>query len=394
MARRGPVLEESVFAETPDQELMERSTSRFLDSHFPVSRIRGLADQDDTFEPSRWREGAALGWTTLLVPEAAGGGSVSGNGVADLLIVSRLFGHHAAPGPLLGTNVVAAALGRWGSAEQHAGPLAALISGEAVAAWGHTSTVVSPPRSRSEVLATTTGDGVVLSGRVPMVEGASVASHVLISAGGAGGADRHSQYLVPLAAPGVELSRLNSVDLTRRYDDLVLRDVALSVDAIVGVPGSADEHDDELLDLAATILLGEMVGAMARAFAITLEWTVDRYSFGRPLGSYQAIKHRMADIRTQLEASEAVAARAAGALGRDDADARSWVAAGMAYVARCGPELVQECVQLHGGIGVTYEHDLHLFLRRVVIDAALFGSPDDFERRLGALVVASEGIAL
>jgi alkylation response protein AidB-like acyl-CoA dehydrogenase len=379
-----------MFADTPDQELLERSTSGFLDSHFPVLRIRELADLDDTFEPDLWREGASLGWATLLVPEAAGGGSISGNGVADLLIVSRLFGHHAAPGPLLGSNVVGAALGRWGSAEQQAGPLAALISGDAVAAWGHTSTSASPPRSRSEILATPTGDGVVLSGRVPMVEGASIASHVLVSAGGAGG---RSQYLVPLDAPGVELSRLNSVELTRRYDDVVLRGVILPAGAVVGAPGSADDHDDELLDLAGTILLGEMVGAMARAFAITLEWTVDRYSFGRPLGSYQAIKHRMADIRTQLEAGEAVAARAAAALGRGDADARSWVSAGMAYVARCGPELIQECVQLHGGIGVTYEHDLHLFLRRVVIDAALFGSPDDFERRLGALVVASEGIA-
>ena len=97
-----------MFAETPDQELLETSTSRFLDSHYPVSRIRQLADEDTTFDAALWREGAALGWTTLLVPEAAGGGSISGNGVADLLVVARLFGHHAAPGPLLGTNVVAA----------------------------------------------------------------------------------------------------------------------------------------------------------------------------------------------------------------------------------------------------------------------------------------------
>ena len=378
-----------MFAETPDQELLETSTSRFLDSHYPVARIRQLADEDTTFDAALWREGAALGWTTLLVPEAAGGGSLSGNGVADLLIVARLFGHHAAPGPLLGTNVVAAALGRWGSPRQQAGPLADLLSGEAVAAWGHTSTAVSPTASRSALLATALDAGVVLSGRVPIVEGASDATHLLVSASGT---DGRSQYLVPLGAPGVELTRLNSVDLTRRYDDVVLHDVLVPSDAVVGALGSADDHDEELLDLAATMLLAEMVGAMDRAFAITLEWTVDRYSFGRPLGSYQAIKHRMADIRTQLEASEAIAARAARALGRGDADARSLVSAGMAYVAGNGPELIQECVQLHGGIGVTYEHDLHLFLRRTLIDATLFGSSTDFERRLGAMVVAAEGI--
>ena len=176
----------------------------------------------------------------MLVPEEAGGGSISGNGVADLLIVARLFGHHAAPGPLLGTNVVAAALGRWGSAEQREGPLADLISGEAVAAWGHTSTAVSPAASRSVVLATTLDAGVVLSGRVPIVEGASDGTHLLVSASGT---DGRSQYLMPLTAPGVELTRLNSVDLTRRYDDVVLRDVLVPADAIVGAPGAADDHD-------------------------------------------------------------------------------------------------------------------------------------------------------
>ncbi len=378
-----------MFSATPDQELLERSTDRFLEARFPVERLRALADQPTTFDSAVWREGVDLGWTTLLVPEAAGGGSVSGNGVADLLIVARLFGHHAAPGPLLGTNIVAAALGRWGSAAQQAGPLARLLAGEAVAAWGHTSTVVGPAGSRAEVVATASATGTVLSGRVAIVEGSADAEHVLVTATGA---DGRSQHLVPRAADGVELAPLNSVDLTRRYADVVLRDVVVDDGARVGPAGDADERDAQLLDLAAAVLLGEMVGAMARAFAITLEWTVDRYTFGRPLGSYQAIKHRMADIRTQLEASEAIAGRAAAALGQGDGDARALVSAGMAYVARVGPELVQECIQLHGGIGVTFEHDLHLFLRRTLVDATVYGSSSDFERRLGALVVAAEGV--
>ena len=146
-----------------------------------------------------------------------------------------------------------------------------------------------------------------------------------------------------------------------------------------------------MLDIAATVLLGEIVGTIERALAMTLDWTANRYSFGRPLASYQEIKHRVADMRTQLEASEAVAARAAFAVGTGRPDGREWVGAGMTYVGRYGPEVIQDCVQLHGGIGVTYDHDLHLFLRRATLDANLFGSPAEFAHRLGALVVTTGG---
>jgi len=380
-----------MFATTPDQDVLESATRRFLEANEPVERIRELAVRERTFEPDRWREGAALGWTSLLVPDEAGGGSVSGNGLADLLIVCALFGQHAAPGPLLGTNAVAAALGRWGSPAQQAGPLAELLDGRAVGAWGHTSTCLAPGSSRSTVRSTLDERGVVLSGRVALVEGACEAAHVLVTADGPEG---RTQLLVPTAAQGVELVGLRGIDLTRRYDEVVLHGVVVGPDAQVGAAGSADEHDAHLLDVVATMLLGEMVGAMDRAFALTLEWTVDRYSFGRPLGSYQAVKHRVADLRTQVEASEAVAARAAEAVGRGEPDGRAWARAGMAYVAQRAPELIQECIQLYGGIGVTYEHDLHLFLRRATTDAQLFGSWRDFARDLGGLVVEAEELGV
>ena len=300
-----------MFAETPDQELLESSTSRFLDSHYPVSRIRQLADEDTTFDAALWRERARR-WAGRRCWSPRRQEAVRSAATASPTCWSWLECSVTTPLPARCSAPMSwpPRWARWGSPEQREGPLADLLSGEAVAAWGHTSTAVSPAASRSVVLATGLDAGVVLSGRVPIVEGASDAAHLLVSASGT---DGRSQYLVPLTAPGVELTRLNSVDLTRRYDDVVLRDVLVPADAIVGAPGTADDHDDELLDLAATMLLAEMVGAMDRAFAITLEWTVDRYSFGRPLGSYQAIKHRMADIRTQLEASEAIAASAAGA---------------------------------------------------------------------------------
>ncbi len=368
-----------MFAQTEDQQVFESASARFMETHYPVERVRALARAESAFEPARWREAAELGWTTLLVSEEAGGGSISGNGLADMLIVASLFGQHAAPGPLLGSNVVAAALGRWGSAVQQSGALAEIIVGEAVAAWGH----------RSACTATASGEGVVLTGRVRSVESAADARYLLVSADEVGGP---SQFLVPLDEPGVGMTSLNGVDLTRRFWDVTLNGVALFADARVGEPGTAAAHDEALLDLVAVVALGEITGALHRAFAMTLEWVANRYSFGRPLNSYQEIKHRVADLRTQLEAAEAVAARAAALVGAGAADGRAWASAGMAHVGRHAPEAIQDCIQLHGGIGVTFDHDLHLFLRRAVLDANLYGSPADFARRLGR-IVAAEGVA-
>jgi alkylation response protein AidB-like acyl-CoA dehydrogenase len=370
----------SVFAETEDQELFERATARFLETHYPMARVRELAGEASTFEPERWREAAQLGWTTLLVPETAGGGSISGNGLADLLVVASWFGRHAAPGPLLGTNAVGAALGWWGSPEQQSGPLAELVAGDAVAAW-----------AQRTVAATESGDTVVVHGRVGAVEYAADSAYLLVAADEAAG---RSQFLVPLDAPGVERAPLRSLDLTRRFDDVTLSDVAVPADARVGPPGAADEQDAHLLDVVAVLAVGEIVGAMDRAFEITLDWTTNRYSFGRPLNSYQEIKHRMADLRTQREAAEAVAARAAFAVGTGATDGREWASAAMAYTGKVGPELVQDCIQLHGGIGVTADHDLHVFLRRAALDANLYGTAAEFAQRLGRLVAAAEaGVA-
>ena len=123
------------------------------------------------------------------------------------------------------------------------------------------------------------------------------------------------------------------------------------------------------------------------AFEMTVEWGFDRYSFGRPLASYQALKHRFASMKTWLEASHAISDEAAVATASGAADAPLLVSAAKAYVGDFGLELAQECVQMHGGIGVTFEHDLHLFLRRVTVNRALFGTPADHRRRLAQLEV-------
>ncbi|ONH28704.1 acyl-CoA dehydrogenase family protein [Pseudofrankia asymbiotica] len=375
-----------MFTQTADQDLLEATTEQYLAATYPPARLRELSRRDSTFDAALWKQGAELGWTSPLVPESAGGGSVSDNGLADLLAVAFQFGRHAAPGPLIGTNVVVAALGRWGSAEQRGGPLAELLGGTATAAWAHAPRSVG--RSHAAVRAARSGDDVVLNGTASRVERGAPNGYLLVAAA-TGEDDARSHYLVPFDAPGVQTSPLGGIDLTRRHLAVVLRDVTVPATSRVGEPGTADDHDELLLDLTAVLQAGEIVGAMERAFATTLRWTHDRYSFGRPLGSYQEIKHRMADLRTQLEASAAVAEKAARRVGEGGHDARTWASAAKAHVGRAGPEVIQDCVQLHGGIGVTFEHDLHLYLRRATVDAQLFGTPAYFTERLVRLLNAA-----
>ena len=138
------------------------------------------------------------------------------------------------------------------------------------------------------------------------------------------------------------------------------------------------------------MLNAESVGTMQTGFDMTVEWAFDRYTFGRPLASYQALKHRFADMMMWLEASHAISDAACLATADGAEDAAELVSAAKAYIGQYGTELLQDCVQMHGGIGVTFEHDLHLYLRRFAVDRALAGTPADHRQRIAALVRARD----
>ncbi len=134
----------------------------------------------------------------------------------------------------------------------------------------------------------------------------------------------------------------------------------------------------------------ETTGAMQSAFDMTVEWALERYSFGRPLASYQALKHRFADMKMWVEASHAVSDAAADAVAAGAPDAPERTSAAKAYTGEYGAVLAHDCVQLHGGIGVTFEHDLHLFLRRITLDRSLYGTPAAHRQRLASILIARE----
>ena len=183
----------------------------------------------------------------------------------------------------------------------------------------------------------------------------------------------------------MSITPLESLDLTRRYGRVELSGVRVPASAAVGVPGEAAADVERQLQLVLVMQLAESVGAAETVFDFTLEWAFDRYSFGRPLASYQEIKHRFADMKTWLEASHAIAAAAARSVQAEAADAAQTVSIAVAYVDEFVPELIQDCVQMHGGIGVTYEHDIHLYLRRATVNRVLHGTPADHRQRITTL---------
>jgi alkylation response protein AidB-like acyl-CoA dehydrogenase len=186
---------------------------------------------------------------------------------------------------------------------------------------------------------------------------------------------------------------MRTTDLTRRFAAVTFEDVRLSSDALVGPPHQAAADVERQFLRALVILNAEAVGAMQAAFDMTVEWAFDRYAFGRPLASYQALKHRFADMLTWVEASHAISDAACRAIEDGAPDAAELASAAKAFIGQYGAEVVQDCVQMHGGIGVTFEHDLHLFLRRFTVNRALAGTPAEHRQRIGAILNQHEGTA-
>jgi alkylation response protein AidB-like acyl-CoA dehydrogenase len=370
-----------------DQRLFVQSTRDFVSATMPVTGVRALAARDVGFDREWWSRAAELGWAALLVPEDDGGGSVSGEGVMDLVALAEELGRTVAPGPLLSTNVVVAALV---AAQQprHDEAVERLSSGEAVGTWA----VYEPGRSflplEPTVTATRKGDVYVLDGVKDRVEAADQADLVLVTASTE---DGPTQFLVPVTAEGVSVVPSWSLDVVRHFGEVHLDGVEVEESTVVGEVGGAAPLLERQLQIAAVIQCAETVGVLNRVLEMTVQWAFDRYSFGRPLASYQALKHRFSDMRTWLEACSAISLAAARAVQAGSPDAPVLVSSAASYVGAKAPEIVQDCVQMHGGIGVTWEHDIHLYLRRVTVNRALYGTPEEHRRRIADVVIAQRG---
>lgn len=361
-----------------DAELFRDSARGFLTRMGGVGAVRELAEQGGGFDRAWWRDAAELGWTSLLVPDHLGGMQGLGRGVVDVAIVAEVMGEQVSPGPLLPCNVVAAAVAEAGSPAHQEQILPGIASGELVAAW-------CPPGAGT-VVGSPVGDGVRLRGEAHPIEAADQADVLLVAAEIEG---RSRLLLVPTGTDGVHVEALESLDLVRHLARVRFDDAVVAADTVL--PGSDGRVEDLLLSIALVLQSAECTGAAARIFETTVSYAFDRRSFGRPLASYQALKHRFADMALWLECCQATTDAAADAVGAGAPDALRLARIAKAYTADHAAEVIQDCIQLHGSIGVTWEHDLHLYLRRVTVDRALLGSPADQRVAIGRDLTTAGG---
>jgi alkylation response protein AidB-like acyl-CoA dehydrogenase len=354
-------------------ESLRAATAALLAEASPLRRVRELADRGGGFDPDVLVTGASLGWFRGRAEAVAA--------------VAEERGRLLQPGPFVPSAVVVSALASSGS-EAHAGTLATLRAGEELATWAaFTPTGAWNPTGGVRASAAT-GGGVRLDGLHSLVPDAGLVTWLLVAAGEGEGA---SQLLVRSDAPGVGLTQLESLDLTRTLWEVRLHGVEVPASARVGPAGGAGPYLDAQLDLAVALSLAETVGAMDQLFDRTVAYARQRTAFGRPIGSFQAIKHLLADGSRLLETSKAVAAaavRAVAAGPEDDAGEEpppEVVSMAKSYIARVSIELAHACWQTFGGIAYTWEHDFHLYLRRLTSDAALYGDATWHNERLCAL---------
>jgi alkylation response protein AidB-like acyl-CoA dehydrogenase len=357
-----------------DLGILRTATARFAQKEWPVDSLRAAADGGPAFGSGYIQRAAQLGWFAALAPEEYGGGSLSGSGLLDAAVIAVERGRWLQPGPFVPMNVVVAALAREGSPRQRADVLPGLIAGTTIATWA----APGPGRGWQTAEAihwTRVPGGYRLTGTAALVQDADRADYLLVTAGSGGGT---RQFLLPAQTTGLSVRQLSGIDLSRSFCEVVLADAAVPDEAVVGAAGDAPAAVERQLQIACVLTVAEMLGAMEQDFQLALQYAKDRIAFGRPIGSFQAVKHLLADTSLLLEASRVMcdAAARAGAGGPDLASAAK------AYVGDSALQLGQNCFQVFAGIGFTWEHDQHLYLRRLTLDAALYGDAAWHRRRL------------
>ena len=360
---------------TEDQELIAKTARDFADERSPVSRMRALCDSADPlgFSPALWKEMAELGWLGIPFPEELGG---AGMGFAELAIVLEAMGRNLAPDPFLSSVLLAGqTLLQAGSPEQQQEWLTLLLKGEKQLALAY-----QEPRSRYDVhrvstAALKTSKGWTLRGEKLHVLGGRAADALVVSARSSGHESDPqgiSLFLVELCAKGLHVESQTRMDA---HASAVIRldDVEVGAQALLGKEGQGGDVLERVVDRATVGLCAEMLGGMSAAFDLTLAHLKEREQFGVPIGSFQALKHRVARVFIEIELARSCVMTAARAVDEDLPDLAKLVSLAK---ARCSDAYLlagNEGVQLFGGVGMTDEYDIGLYLKRARAAELTFG---------------------
>ncbi len=350
---------------TEEQELIKQGAAEFMKEHAPVTHLRALRDDADAvgFSKSLWQEMAGLGWAGIPFAEELGG---AGLGLADLGVVMEECGRTLAPYPFLSTVVLGGgAVALAGSDAQKSEILPGVCKGETLLALAHQETSRFAPFA-IEMQAEKSGGGYRLSGRKRFVLDGHVADRLVVAArtsGASGERDGISLFVVDPAAPGCSVSRTMMVD-SRNAANVDLDGVEVGADAVLGEIDAGGDLLDAVYDRGAAALSSELVGTIAEVFERTVEYLKTREQFGTKIGTFQALKHRAANMFCEVELSQAITLDALRALDEDRPHAARIVSAAKARCSDTASLVTCEGLQMHGGIGMTDEEEIGLFLKR------------------------------
>lgn len=352
------------FAFSEEQEFLRKTAREWLEAKAPIDTVRELMETDRGYDEGQWSEIADLGWQAMAIPEEYGG---AGFGFLELAVLLEEMGRSLFPAPFLASVVLAAnAVLEGGDDDQKSTILAGIAAGETVA------TVAVPEGAGpfgpddATVTATADGDGWSLSGTARYVLDGAEADLVVVPARTDDGLG-----LFLVSGDDVDTERLPTLDLTRKLAHLTL-------DGAPGEPlaaAPATEVLDRVLALGAVAIALEDIGGAARVLDEAVQYAKDRVQFGRPIGSFQAIKHKCADMLVAVESAKSAAYYAAWAAAEDPEELALVAPLAKSYCSEAYFHCAAENIQIHGGIGFTWEHDAHLYFKRAKSSEVLLGSP-------------------
>jgi alkylation response protein AidB-like acyl-CoA dehydrogenase len=372
-----------------EQELLRDTARKFLDGECTTKFVRDMMATEAAVTDEFWLQLAEQGWLGITYPEEVGG---SGLGLLDVVVLMEEVGRAVMPGPFPATVLFGgAAIAAAGSPAQRGEWLPRIAAGEAKA-----TLALTEPNARWDAAGVTLAarearGGFTLSGSKLFVPDAHLADVLVVAARSHDGGsleDGISLFLVPRDAPGLAVSVLPSVDETRKLCEVRLDNVAVPAAALVGELHRAWPALARIVDRAAVALSAEMCGAAQRVLDMTVDYAKLRVAFGKPIGSYQGVKHKCADMLVDIENAKSLTYYAAWAVDEGEAEAPLAVSMAKAAASDAGRKVCAAGIQLHGGIGMTWEHDLQLYLKRAKADEVAFGDATWHRERIARLLGA------
>jgi alkylation response protein AidB-like acyl-CoA dehydrogenase len=359
------------FAFSEEQDQLRDAVRRFLDTKSPSSEVRRLMETTEGYDPAVWNQMAnELGLQSIHIPEEYGG---QGFTFVELAIVLEEMGRVLLCAPYFSSVVLAAdAIMNAGTKEQQADLLPGIASGETIATLAFTEPNGKWDASGIEMVATGSGDSYTLNGTKMFVIDGHTANLVVVAARteGSSGEDGISFFAVDGDAGGLTRTALSTMDQTRKQARLDFENVSARP---IGDAGSAWPALSRTLDQAAVGLANEMVGGAQKVLEMSVEYAKVRVQFGRPIGSFQAIKHKCADMLLEVESGKSAAYYAAWAAAEDNEELPVAASLAKAYCSDAYFHSAAENIQIHGGIGFTWEHDAHLYFKRAKSSEILLG---------------------